>query len=169
MKGTVFVIGGARSGKSAFAEALAGQGQGEKIYVATAQERDGEMAERIKAHQARRGNDWRTVEEPLDLPAVLDRETGKGRFVLVDCLTLWLSNLMENGLDTVRETDRLCASVTRARGMLVLVTNEVGQGIVPANELARRFRDEAGRMNQKVAAACNEAHLVVAGLGLRLK
>ena len=164
----VFVTGGARSGKSAFAEGLAQQGD-DKIYIATGQARDKEMDERIRAHQQRRGHGWRTIEEPVELAGCVSRHAETGRFVLVDCLTLWLSNLIEAGAEPAKECARLCKAVTQAKGTLVLVSNETGQGIVPANQLARRFRDEAGWMNQQVAAACDEAYLVVAGLGLRLK
>ncbi len=198
------VLGGARSGKSAYAEALLGGG----TYLATATAGDAEMAARIAAHRARRGQAWRTVEEPLELAAALAKCEGP---VLVDCLTLWLTNIMQTGRNVDAQTQALVAALqdidrigidrthdqsresalhVKARadspawriaegdstqpgsglaGPVVLVSNEVGQGIVPDNALAREFRDRAGRLNQEVAAVAGRVVLVAAGLPLVLK
>lgn len=127
------------------------------------------MRIRIARHRKRRGTGWRTVEEPVRLVHVLERECAADRFVLVDCLTLWITNLMLRGEQVQPAIAQLCELVPRLDGTLVLVSNEVGSGIVPDNELARRFRDEAGSANQQVAAACDEVVLMVAGLPLKLK
>ena len=165
---TTLVLGGARSGKSRLAEALVCASGFAKVYVATAEAGDGEMRERIAHHRERRGAEWRTIEEPLQLTEVISREATSGRILLVDCLTLWTSNLMLADRDIPGATDALIAAVAAAAGPVILVANEVGWGIVPDNALARRFRDEAGRLNQAVAAAVTEVQLVVAGLPLRL-
>jgi adenosylcobinamide kinase/adenosylcobinamide-phosphate guanylyltransferase len=162
------VLGGARSGKSAHAEALVTAGPGPWHYLATAEPRDAEMADRIARHRARRGAGWITREVPLDLADALDG-TADGRAVLVDCLTLWLSNLMLAGRDPEPEADRLAESFARPRGPWVVVANEVGLGIVPDNALARRFRDAAGRLNACVAAGADTVVLTVAGLPLKVK
>ena len=169
----LFVIGGARSGKSAFAqrhvEARAVAERLEPVFVATAEAFDDEMAARIAAHVASRGMGWRTVDAPYDLAQAIAAEARPGRILLVDCLTLWLSNRVLRGDDVAAAGDSLVGSLASARGPLVLVSNEVGQGIVPDNALARGFRDAQGRLNQAVAAACADAVLVVAGLPLVLK
>lgn len=162
------VLGGARSGKSAYAERLA-EAAGAPVYLATGQAGDAEMAARIAAHRARRGAGWTTVEEPLDLVGALGASARPGRAVLVDCLTLWLANLMHDGRDPDAETARLAAALPGLAGPAVLVGNEVGLGIVPDNALARRFRDAAGRLNQAVAAAADRVVFVAAGLPLTLK
>jgi adenosylcobinamide kinase/adenosylcobinamide-phosphate guanylyltransferase len=166
------VLGGARSGKSAFAqgaaEARAAKAGGRLVMVATAQAFDSEMAERIERHRVDRGSAWTTVEAPMDLAAALD-SLGAGDVVVVDCLTLWLSNLMLADRDLAAEATELVASAARFQGALWLVSNEVGFGIVPDNALARRFRDEAGRLHQALAQAAEAVTLVVAGLTLRLK
>jgi adenosylcobinamide kinase/adenosylcobinamide-phosphate guanylyltransferase len=167
--GTTLVLGGARSGKSAYAEALCLRSGLAPIYVATAAARDAEMAARIAAHRARRAPAWRTVEAPLALADTLRREAGRCTIVLVDCLTLWLANLIEAGSDVERETATLADLLAQLAGPVVLVSNEVGLGIVPDNPLARRFRDEAGRLNQRVAAAAPRVILLAAGLPLMLK
>lgn len=164
----VLVTGGARSGKSAHAEACTLQLGSPAIYVATAEAHDAEMVERIALHRSSRGPEWRTVAAPLDLPGAL-AATGDGPPRLVDCLTLWLTNLMLAGDDPDAATVRLIAALDAARAPVVLVTNEVGWGIVPENALARRFRDAAGRLNQAVAAAADEVVLVACGLPLVLK
>ena len=166
---SLFVIGGARSGKSAYAQSRAEALPGPHIYVATAQAFDDEMRERIAHHRADRDARWTTVEAALDLPDCLARHSGLGATVLVDCLTLWTSNLLLAEHDFTVETDALCAAITAFDGRLILVANEVGYGIVPDNALARRFRDEAGRINQRVAAVSREVVLVAAGLPLTLK
>jgi adenosylcobinamide kinase/adenosylcobinamide-phosphate guanylyltransferase len=163
------ILGGARSGKSAFAERLAG-GSGLAVrYVATAQALDEEMRARIEQHRRRRDAAWATIEEPLALAEALARAAGPGRLVLVDCLTLWLSNLMLAGRDVAAERARLLAGLGVCRGPVVLVSNEVGQGVVPDNALARRFVDEAGLLHQAVAAVAGRVVLMVAGLPLLLK
>ncbi len=166
---TLLVLGGARSGKSRYAEARIRALGGGPCYIATAQAFDDEMVDRIERHRADRGTGWRTVEAPLDLPAAIAAESGTGAPVLVDCLTLWTSNLLLADIDSTDATERLLAVVRAHRGPLVLVSNEVGLGIVPDNALARRFRDAAGRMNQAVAALVDEVQFVAAGLPLTLK
>jgi adenosylcobinamide kinase / adenosylcobinamide-phosphate guanylyltransferase len=165
----VLVLGGARSGKSSYAEGLVTASGLAPVYVATAEPGDGEMAERIGHHRASRGATWRTVEEPLDLEATLAREGVEGSAVLVDCLTLWLSNLMHAGIDLEARSRALCEEVRRAAGLLVLVSNEVGLGLVPDTPLGRRFRDAQGRLNQAVAQAADHVVFVAAGLPLFLK
>lgn len=164
------VLGGARSGKSTYAESLLADHVGPRLYVATAEAHDEEMAARIAAHQTRRGHEaWRTVEAPLTLAATLESETGPGTAVLVDCLTLWLSNLMGAGRDIAQEVERLVASLGRLECRTVLVSNEVGLGIVPDNAMARAFRDHAGRLNQAVAGIAERVVFVAAGLPMTLK
>jgi adenosylcobinamide kinase / adenosylcobinamide-phosphate guanylyltransferase len=163
------VLGGARSGKSRFAEHLIAAAPGPWVYLATAEARDAEMAERIRRHRGRRGEGWRTVEEPLDLAAGLHCAAREGRAILVDCLTLWVSNLMAAGRDVAEETGRLVAALPQLSAPIVFVSNEVGLGIVPDNSLARAFRDEAGRVNQAVAAAADRVYFIAAGLPLLMK
>ncbi len=127
------------------------------------------MAARIRAHQARRGGRWRTIEEPLELSAAIREAAGGGRVVLVDCLTLWLSNLLGAGRDPALETERLVSALTGLAGPVVLVSNEVGQGVVPDNALARAFIDHAGRLHQAVGAAAQSVFFLVAGLPLHVK
>lgn len=158
------ILGGARSGKSARALALAAP---PRAFIATAEAGDGEMAERIARHKAERGEDWALIEAPLDLPAALAE--AEGRTALVDCLTLWLSNLMAAGREPEAETARLIAALREARGPVILVSNEIGLGLVPMEPLSRRFRDEQGRLNQRIAAAADRVEFVAAGLPLRLK
>ena len=170
MDKTILVTGGARSGKSAFAERLvaATAGGAGAFYIATATAGDAEMAARIAAHRARRGAEWRTIEEPNALTATLDATDGAGPR-LVDCLTLWLTNRMLAGADWEAEAQALAAALPRQRAPVVLVTNEVGAGIVPENALARAYRDAAGQVNQIVAAACDALYLTVAGHPLKVK
>jgi adenosylcobinamide kinase/adenosylcobinamide-phosphate guanylyltransferase len=166
---TLLVLGGARSGKSRHAQLRAEAETGALVYIATGQAFDTEMEDRIARHQADRGPRWRTVEAPLDLPGAIAAEAAPGRVLLVDCLTLWASNLMLAERDDEAEAVRLAAVLRESRSPVILVSNEVGLGIVPDNALARRFRDVAGRINQIVAAAVDEAVFVAAGLPLRLK
>jgi adenosylcobinamide kinase/adenosylcobinamide-phosphate guanylyltransferase len=161
------VLGGARSGKSRFAETLIARHLPPWLYVATAEAGDAEMAARIAAHKARRGPDWMTIEAPHDLANVL-AEQGN-RPVLVDCLTLWLSNLMLANSDIDEAVARLEQALEQANGQVVLVANEVGSGVVPENALARRFRDLQGQLNQRLAARADRVVLVVAGLPLFVK
>jgi adenosylcobinamide kinase/adenosylcobinamide-phosphate guanylyltransferase len=163
---TLFILGGARSGKSRYAESLA---KGQKFYVATAEASDEEMVQRIAAHRLQRGSEWETFEVPLDLAGALQVIDGKGRFILIDCLTIWLSNLMIVKLDVQRETEMLCDVLKSAKAQVVLVSNEVGLGIVPANAVARAFRDEQGFLNQRIAEVADEVVFIAAGLPFTLK
>ncbi len=165
----VLVLGGARSGKSTYAESLAEGWKGERVYIATAQAHDEEMAERINAHRLRRGDDWSTVGTLLDLPGVLRKAASEDKFILIDCLTLWLTNVMLAERDSDRAVDELIDALCEAHGMIVVVSNEVGTGIVPGNALARRFRDVAGKTNQRVAREVDEVVLMTAGLPTVLK
>jgi adenosylcobinamide kinase / adenosylcobinamide-phosphate guanylyltransferase len=163
------VLGGARSGKSRFAELLVASHDGGHAYVATAEAGDGEMAERIRRHRARRDPAWKTTEEPIDLPRALKTATADGSAALVDCLTLWLSNLMAAGHDVESRTATLIQGLPRLRGPVVFVSNEVGLGIVPDNALARAFRDQAGELHQAIAAAADRVYFVTASLPQLLK
>jgi len=165
----LFVLGGARSGKSRFAEAQALALAANPVYVATAQAFDVEMEERIALHRQRRGDAWQTVEAPHALPEAIAEHADPNRVLLVDCLTLWLTNRLLADADLDADRDRLLAALTAAPGAVVLVSNEVGLSIVPDNALARRFRDEQGHLNQKIAALADTAWFVAAGLPLRLK
>ena len=173
MSRSVFITGGARSGKSAFAQKLAEACTGRLLYLAAARVEDGEMAERVRRHQAVRGERWRTVEEPLEIVPALAATPADQGAVLFDCVTLWLSNLLfhhrEDEGKILAEVDALAALLPALPVPLFLVSNEVGSGIVPENRLARLFRDLAGTANQRLAAAADEAWLVAAGLPLRLK
>lgn len=162
------VLGGARSGKSVHAERLVEASGLDPVYLATATAGNSEMRERIAHHRARRGVDWLTLEEPLALVATLRREASRERAILVDCLTLWLSNLMFAEADLAAETSALC-TVLATLPAIVLVSNEIGMGLVPDNALGRRFRDAQGRLNQAVAAAVPSVIFVAAGLPLVLK
>ena len=161
------ILGGARSGKSRYAEGLITALPGPWIYVATAEARDREMAERIAAHRARRGTGWTTIEAPRDLAGALAAH-GKTP-VLVDCLTLWLSNVLLADADVDAEIAQLEGSLAHVAAPIVLVANEVGFGIVPDNALGRRFRDLQGLLNQRIAARADRVILVVAGLPLTMK
>ncbi|WP_028031924.1 bifunctional adenosylcobinamide kinase/adenosylcobinamide-phosphate guanylyltransferase [Gemmobacter nectariphilus] len=161
-----FVTGGARSGKSALAERLTRLGAAPHHYIATAEPWDDEMRERIARHRADRGAGWITHEAPLDLPAALSAARGT---VLIDCATLWLTNQMLGGHDLEAATQGLLAALHKAPGAVVIVSNEVGWGIVPENALARAFRDAQGRLNQRLAAQADLAIAVIAGLPMVLK
>ena len=164
------VLGGARSGKSAFAQRRALESGLQVIYFATAEAGDEEMAERIAHHRAERPAEWGLVEEPLALAGALRRYAAPHHCLLVDCLTLWLCNLLAAGEQRLRaEAADLLATLADLPGQVLLVSNEVGQGIVPDNPLARQFRDEAGRLHQAVANHCDRVVFVVAGLPLTLK
>ena len=169
MSGTAkisLVLGGARSGKSRYAESVIAVLPPPWTYVATAEAGDAEMAERIATHRARRGADWQTIEAPRDLPAALKSAQGP---LLVDCLTLWLSNLMLAEANIDAETALLEQALAAAPAPVVLVANEVGSGIVPEHPLGRRFRDLQGLLNQRIAARADRVVLVVAGIPLAVK
>ena len=162
------VLGGARSGKSRYAESIVMGLPPPWIYVATAEPLDDEMLARIAEHRARRGSDWRSIEAPRDLAGALS-EIPAGAAVLVDCLTLWLSNLMLAGADVDAETERLDGVLARSATPVVLVSNEVGSGGVPAYPVGCRYRDLLGEINQRVARVADDVVLMVAGLPLALK
>lgn len=181
-----FIIGGARSGKSTYAENLAGafakEGAKEVIYIATAQSSDSEMAQRIRHHRQQRDTSWTMVEAPLALAAAIAQHSKPDTVVLVDCLTVWLANLLfseQKDFPDIGiiippacfqlERAALMQALDEAQGDVILVSNEVGQGIVPQGAISRWFVDEAGRLNQAVAARCDRAVLIVAGLPLTLK
>jgi adenosylcobinamide kinase/adenosylcobinamide-phosphate guanylyltransferase len=165
------ILGGARSGKSALAERLARESCLAVSYIATATAGDGEMSERIAHHQARRPAAWRVVEEPIHLAAALCANAALDRCLIVDCLTLWLNNLLATGDENLfhREREVLLQTLLTLPGRMLLVSNEVGLGIVPLGELSRRFRDEAGRLHQDLARTCDRVVFVAAGLPLVLK
>lgn len=169
LNGVTLVLGGARSGKSRFAEKLVEESGLDPVYVATGQALDVEMKARIVSHQARRGENWRTIEAPLDLSAALVSVSTEQKAVLVDCLTLWVSNLMLAKADIEPECEKLISVLGRLPAPFVLVSNEVGMSVVPENKLARKFRDHAGDLNQKVAAVASRVYLVAAGLPVELK
>lgn len=165
----ILVLGGAKSGKSAFAENLCESLSGQKIYLATGQAGDGEMSARIKTHQARRDTSWQTIEAPLDLAPALKAHDKPDTIILLDCLTLWISNLMMAEQDFDSALTELLSQIKSTQANLVIVSNEVGQGIVPDNKLARRFRDQAGIAHQNIANLCAEVFFVTAGLPQKLK
>jgi adenosylcobinamide kinase/adenosylcobinamide-phosphate guanylyltransferase len=162
------VLGGARSGKSSHAERLLTGLPPPWAYVATAEALDAEMRQRIDVHQARRGSGWIAYETPLDLTGVLSGDAA-GLPCLVDCLTLWVSNLMHANCVIGRETEMLIDALSKRAAPCIMVANEVGLGIVPDNALARQFRDEAGRVNQRIAAAADRVVFIAAGLPIILK
>jgi adenosylcobinamide kinase/adenosylcobinamide-phosphate guanylyltransferase len=165
----VLVLGGARSGKSSFALREASALPGRKAYIATAQAFDPEMQEKIKKHRAERDSGWDTFEEPSDLSRLLAEISNTHDVVLIDCLTLWLSNLMLADKNVEKEMEAFISSLATVHCSVFTVSNEVGMGIVPANEIARRFRDFAGTLNQRVAAAADQVYLVIAGVPLKIK
>ena len=161
------ILGGARSGKSARALELAAEPP--HVFIATAEALDDEMRERIRRHQAERGESWRLVDEPLELATAIRENAADAHSLVVDCLTLWLSNLMHHGRDIDGETGAVLEALETAPGRIVLVSNEVGMGLTPANALGRAFRDAQGRLNQRVAAVANHVEFMAAGLPLTLK
>ncbi len=166
----IFVLGGARSGKSSFALQRAGAFPGKKAYLATAEALDQEMKDRITKHRAQRGKDWVTFEEPFELGRVLGEIKDEYSAAVVDCLTIWLSNLILGTKALEQQIDALFESLAKREcPSLFIVSNEVGMGIVPDNALSRRFRDLAGTLNQRVAAVADEVYLVAAGIPLLLK
>ena len=166
---TILIIGGARSGKSGRALELAGQLPGERVFVATAERSDAEMAARIERHRRDRRPQFSTVEAPLDLLDALNTASGPDRVVIVDCLTLWLGNLMHYERDVDAHTAALVAFLEVAPGPMILVSNEVGTGLVPMTSLGRAFRDVQGELNQAVAAVCERVEFMVAGLPVVVK
>ena len=169
MRRITLVLGGARSGKSHYAEELAHRHKGQPTYIATAEVTDEEMRERIARHREDRGNRWRTIEAPLDLVAALRQADGPKTVILIECLTLWVNNLIYHGKDVAGEVEYFRTSLSSCTGHVVIVSNEVGLGIVPDNALARRFRDEAGRANQAIADVADEVVFIAAGLPMTLK
>ncbi len=171
----VLLIGGARSGKSSLALKMAEAIEGPHCYIATAEAKDEEMKQRIQAHRAQRSNLWQTIEEPLDLQGAINKAIHQGaRVVLVDCLTLWVANLLERygpeeAWSRVEKTLEFLKGLDHRDLNLLFVTNEVGAGVVPLNALARVFRDLAGTLNQAFAALAQEVNLVVAGLAMKIK
>ncbi|GLO57037.1 MULTISPECIES: bifunctional adenosylcobinamide kinase/adenosylcobinamide-phosphate guanylyltransferase [unclassified Pseudomonas] len=165
------ILGGARSGKSRLAEQLASDSGLPVTYIATSEPLDGEMNERVRLHRQRRPADWGLIEEPLALAAVLRREATEGRCLLVDCLTLWLTNLLmlDNDQRLAEERDALLDCLAQLPGTVILVSNETGLGVVPMGELTRRYVDQAGWLHQAVAERCQRVVLTVAGLPLMLK
>ncbi len=166
---STLILGGARSGKSRYALELAASYGGRLVLVATAQAGDAEMAMRIARHRADRPAEWEVVEEAVNIAAVLAERAKPGNVTVVDCMTLWLCNLMEVGRDPEGATDELLAALARATGPVVIVSNETGLGIVPGTPLGRGFRDAQGLLNQALAGVCDRVLLMVAGLPLRLK
>jgi adenosylcobinamide kinase/adenosylcobinamide-phosphate guanylyltransferase len=166
---SALILGGARSGKSAYAQSLAEGYSPERLYLATATPGDDEMAARIARHQADRGHGWTALEEPLEVAAALLQHARAGRVVVVDCLTLWLTNLMLAGRDPGPAVTTLAEAIHALAGPVVLVSNEVGMGIVPDHKLGREFRDWQGRANREIGAACDAVIFIAAGLPLQLK
>ncbi|MBP5115575.1 bifunctional adenosylcobinamide kinase/adenosylcobinamide-phosphate guanylyltransferase [Pseudomonas protegens] len=165
------ILGGARSGKSRLAEKLAGDSALAVTYIATSQPLDGEMNQRIAHHRERRPDHWGLIEEPLELARVLQESAGEGRCLLVDCLTLWLTNLLmlEDPERLAAEREALLQCVASLPGEIIFVSNETGMGVVPLGELTRRYVDEAGWLHQALAERCQRVVLTVAGLPLTLK
>lgn len=168
-KKIIFITGGARSGKSSFAIAEASKAKGKKAYIATAEALDDEMKERIERHRKQRGNEWDTYEVPLRISEVIKKTEKDYKVIVIDCLTLWLSNLLHSGKDREREIKSFCRSLSTIHCSLYIVSNEVGMGIVPENEMARKFRDIAGVLNQKVAGIADEVYMAVAGIPVKIK
>jgi len=166
LEGVTLVLGGARSGKSRYAESLLARLPGPRTYLATGYAGDAEMAERIRRHRAERGAGWATLETPIAIAEAIRGEPGP---ILVDCLTLWVSNLMSAEENPDEAVERLATAARRPGGPVIFVSNEVGLGIVPDNTLARAFRDHAGRVNQRIAAVADRVLFIAAGLPLSLK
>lgn len=163
------ILGGARSGKSSRAQSLAEELRPQRIYMATAQALDAEMEDRIERHKADRGAGWDTIEAPLDIAAAITQAGHAERVILVDCLTLWLSNLMHAERAVEAETSALIQALNTCPGPVIFVSNEVGLGLVPETPLGRAFRDAQGRLNQEIAAVCDRVEFVVAGLPIVMK
>ena len=172
-QGSMLILGGARSGKSSLALDLCNSLNGNRFFIATAQAFDDEMVDRIKRHQEERGNEWRTIEETIDIVERIREIDNENSVILVDCLTLWLSNLYmkyESNLEMVYEgIDKLVTALSKIKGRAVFVSNEVGMGIVPENKLARLYRDASGAMNRKIAEKADKVVITFSGLPLVLK
>ncbi|UTW55938.1 bifunctional adenosylcobinamide kinase/adenosylcobinamide-phosphate guanylyltransferase [Kordiimonas sp. SCSIO 12610] len=166
---STLILGGARSGKSALGEKLALANGHACIYLATAEARDSEMEDRIQHHRERRGQNWKLIEETTDIARVISENSSASTTILIDCLTLWVSNLMERELDIETMINDLETAITSAKGDLIFIANEVGLGIVPMNKMARDFRDHAGRVNQRIAGIVDTVHFCVSGLPITLK
>ena len=167
-----FITGGARSGKSSFAEELALKSGKDLLYIATMQGLDAEMKERIKRHKNRRGKGWRTVEEPLNILSVLEKEDKKERAILIDCLTLWVSNRMMKGekeKEIIKAAEKVAKYCAGAKAAVIAVSNEVGMGLVPDNKLGRDFRDIQGRVNRVFAENAEKVYFLVSGIPLEVK
>jgi len=167
----IFVTGGAKSGKSSFALNEAAKHEGQKAFIATAEALDEEMANRIEKHKVQRGEGWDTYEEPLQIAETIARLAGRYSVIVLDCLTLWLSNAMHRNIDIEHEMENFLNSLRDKKqdSRIYIVSNEVGTGIVPENKLAREFRDLAGTINQKVAGVSDEVFMVVAGIPVKIK
>ncbi len=168
--GIVLITGGARSGKSRFALSEALKIDGRRALIATAEATDEEMEDRISRHKQDRGSGWKTFEEPVTIARLIKVLDGRYPVIVIDCLTLWLANLIMSGLDAEKETKRLVMTLKSIRKSKVfIVSNEVGMGIVPENELARKFRDMAGRLNQRVSSVSDEVHFILSGIPIKIK
>ena len=169
--GVSLILGGARSGKSRFAESLAEASNRQKIYLATSEVLDDEMARRVELHKQQRGDGWTLVEEPLNIAQIIQQQACADKCILVDCLTLWLTNLMMAGHSIEAAFDELVLTLSGLpkETSILLVSNEVGQGIVPMEKMARDFRDHAGRLHQEIAAFASNVWFVTAGLPQKLK
>jgi adenosylcobinamide kinase/adenosylcobinamide-phosphate guanylyltransferase len=166
---TMLVLGGARSGKSTFAEKHVLESGLSPYYIATSQAWDDEMRARINTHKERRSSIWTNIEAPDDLETALTAADDESHIILVDCLTLWVTNLMMAKADIAARSESLCAVLQDMKAPVVLVSNEVGLGIVPENDMARAFRDHAGRLHQEIAAMADEVYFIAAGLPLKMK
>lgn len=171
-KRMIFITGGGRSGKSRYALDYANRNFSEKLFLATSEPLDEEMVQRIENHKKARGPEWQTIEEPVEIVNKINEYEGIGKVILIDCITLWLYNLLmrwDNDLRIMEETARLIDSLKRSPASCILVSNEVGMGIVPADPLSRRYRDLLGAMNQKIAEALDTVIFMVSGIPLFLK
>lgn len=167
------ILGGVKSGKSYFAEQRVKAWEkthvGGVVYIATAEPHDAEFAKRIAKHQAQRPDHWQTLEEPLQISEVIERLSGQGQCILLECLTLWMSNLLAEEASLSTRVDQFCTTVENYQGELIIVSNETGLGMMPSNALARRFGDEIGVLHQRLAAMSDEVVMLVAGLPHFLK
>jgi adenosylcobinamide kinase/adenosylcobinamide-phosphate guanylyltransferase len=166
---THLVLGGARSGKSRFGEQIAKDSGLEVIYVATAQAYDNEMVKRIEQHKLDRPDHWQSIEEPVNLPQIIEDNSHSKNIILVDCLTLWLMNLLDARLDIPREVDALLNALSKSSGAVVMVSNEITMGVVPMGEMSRQYVDELGRMHQRIAQQAHNVTLMVAGIPMAIK